>query len=66
MMNVDLIFKIAGIGILVSVLHTVLSRSGKEEYAYLATLAGVVIVLTMVIKLISNLFDNVKTIFQLY
>lgn len=65
-MNVDLIFKIAGIGILVSVLHTVLARSGKEEYAYLATLAGVVIVLTMVINLISNLFDNVKTIFQLY
>lgn len=65
-MSVDLIFKIAGIGILVAVLHQVLARSGKEEYATMATLAGVVIALMMVIDLISKLFDNVKTIFQLY
>ncbi len=65
-MSVDIIFKIAGIGILVAVLNQVLSRSGKEEYATMATLAGVVIVLMMVIDMISKLFDNVKTIFQLY
>ncbi|SDY48207.1 stage III sporulation protein AC [Proteiniborus ethanoligenes] len=65
-MNVDLIFKIAGIGIVVGILHTVLEKAGKEEYAYIVTLAGVVIVFTMVINLISKLFDSVKTIFQLY
>ena len=65
-MNVDLIFKIAGIGIVVGILHNVLAKIGKEEYAHIATLVGVVIVLTMVINLISKLFDNVKTIFQLY
>jgi len=65
-MNIDLIFKIAGIGIVVGILHTVLSKVGKEEYAHAVTLAGVVIVLTMVLTLISQLFDSVKTIFQLY
>ncbi|HHV26226.1 stage III sporulation protein AC [Anaerosalibacter bizertensis] len=65
-MDVDLIFKIASIGILSAVLHTVLARSGKEEYAYLASLAGVIIVLGVVINLISKLFDNVKSLFQLY
>lgn len=65
-MNVDLIFKIAGIGIVVGILHTVLAKVGKEEYAYIVTLAGVVIVLTMVLNLISSLFDSVKTIFHLY
>ncbi|MTI48202.1 stage III sporulation protein AC [Sporosalibacterium faouarense] len=65
-MSVDLIFKIAGIGILVAVLNQVLDRSGKGEYATMVTLAGVVIVLMMVINMISKLFDSVKTIFQLY
>ncbi|MBE6082587.1 MULTISPECIES: stage III sporulation protein AC [Tissierellales] len=65
-MNVDLIFKIASIGILSAVLHTLLERAGKEEYAYLATLAGVIIVLGVVINLISKLFENVKSLFQLY
>ncbi|MBW4828820.1 MAG: stage III sporulation protein AC [Clostridiaceae bacterium] len=65
-MDVELIFKIASIGILSAVLHTVLARSGKEEYAYLASLAGVIIVLGVVINLISKLFDNVKSLFQLY
>lgn len=65
-MNVDLIFKIASIGILTAVLHTVLDRAGKEEYAYLTTLAGVVIVLGVLINLISKLFENIKTLFQLY
>ncbi len=65
-MNVDLIFKIASIGILTAVLHTVLDRAGKEEYAYLTTLAGVIIVLGVVINLIYKLFENMKTLFQLY
>lgn len=64
-MEVDLIFKIAGLGILTSVLHTVLSRAGKEEYAYITTLLGVVIALSMVINLVSKLFDNVKVLFKL-
>ena len=59
-MDVDLIFKIAGIGMVTAVLHTVLAKSGKEEYAYLTTLVGVVIVLGVVINLVSKLFDNVK------
>lgn len=65
-MDVNLIFKIASIGILSAVLHTVLARSGKEEYAYLASLVGVIIVLGVVINLISKLFDNIKSLFQLY
>ncbi|WP_099188108.1 stage III sporulation protein AC [Tepidibacter mesophilus] len=64
--NVDLIFKIGGIGILLSILHTVLTRAGKDEWAYIANLTGVVLVLMMVIKEISNLFNAVKTMFNLY
>ncbi|SHH08960.1 stage III sporulation protein AC [Tepidibacter thalassicus] len=64
--NVDLIFKIGGIGILLSVLHSVLQKAGKEEWAYAANLVGIVLVLTMVIKEVSNLFDAVKTMFNLY
>lgn len=65
MMGVDLIFKIAAIGILVSVLHQVLVRAGREEQAMLTTLAGLVVVLLMVIGEISYLFETVKTIFDL-
>ncbi|MCR4397425.1 MAG: stage III sporulation protein AC [Firmicutes bacterium] len=65
-MNVDLIFRIAGIGIIVSVLHTVIKQAGKEEYAWLATLAGIVIVLSMVIQVINQFFETVKTMFRLY
>ncbi len=64
--NVDLIFKIAAIGILVAVLNQVLIRSGREEQAMMTTLAGIVVVLFMVIQLISDLFATVKTMFQLY
>lgn len=64
-MGVDLIFKIAAIGILVSVLNQVLIRSGREEQAMLTTLAGLIVVLLMIIKEISNLFNTVKTIFNL-
>lgn len=64
-MSVDLIFKIAAIGILVSVLNQVLVRSGREEMAMMTTLAGLVIVLLMVINLISELFSSVKEVFNL-
>ncbi|MFZ5966260.1 MAG: stage III sporulation protein AC [Bacillota bacterium] len=65
-MNIDLIFKIAAIGILVTVLNQVLVHSGREEQATMTTIAGIVIVLLMVIQLINNLFTTVKTMFQLY
>ena len=64
-MGVDLIFKIAAIGILVSVLHQVLLRAGREEQAMLTTLAGLIVVLLMIIGEISYLFETVKTIFNL-
>ena len=64
-MSIDLLFKIAGIGILVAVLHQVLSKAGREDQAMMTTLAGLVIVLTMVIQEISNLFNTVRTIFDL-
>ena len=64
-MNVDLLFKIAAVGILVAVLHQVLCRAGREEQAMMTTLAGLIIVLTMVIKEVSNLFTTVRTMFNL-
>lgn len=64
-MNVDLIFKIAAIGILVSVLNQVLTRSGRDEQATMTTLAGLVVVLMMVVREIAALFTLVKTLFQL-
>ena len=64
-MDIDLLFKIAGIGILVAVLNQVLSKAGREDQAMMTTLAGLVIVLTMVIKEISTLFDSVRTMFGL-
>ena len=64
-MDVNLIFRIAAIGILVSVLNQVLSRSGREEQATMTTLAGLVVVLTMVVEQISELFELVKRLFGL-
>jgi len=64
-MDVDLIFKIAGIAIIVSVLHSVVKQAGKEEYAWLITLTGVVVVLSMVSKLIWDFFSTIKVMFQL-
>lgn len=62
-MNVDLIFKIAAIGILISVLNQVLTRSGRDEQATMTTLAGLVVVLMMVVQQISELFEMVKDLF---
>lgn len=64
-MDVDLIFKIAAIGILVAVLNQVLSRAGRDEQAMMTTLAGLVVVLMMVVREISSLFELVKDLFQL-
>ncbi len=64
-LSIDLLFKIAAIGILVAVLHQVLVRAGREDQAMMTTLAGLVIVLTMVIQEISTLFNTVRTIFDL-
>ncbi|MDR2421503.1 MAG: stage III sporulation protein AC [Oscillospiraceae bacterium] len=62
-MNVDLIFKIAAVGILVAVLNLLLSRSGREEQALLTTLAGMVVVLVIIVREISGLFDTIKDLF---
>lgn len=64
-MGVEFIFKIAAIGILVSVLNQVLVRAGREEQAMLTTLAGLIVVLLMIINEISYLFDTIKSIFNL-
>lgn len=64
-LEVDMIFKIAAIGIIVAVLNQVLIRSGREEQAMMTTLAGLIVVLMMLIGEISNLFDTVKSVFEL-
>ena len=63
-MEIDLIFKIAAIGIIISILNQVLSRSGREEQATMTTLAGLIVVLMMVAQKISELFDLVKSLFD--
>ena len=64
-MDVDLIFKIAAIGIVVAVLNQVLSRAGRDEQAMMTTLAALGVVLMMVVQEIASLFDMVKTLFRL-
>lgn len=64
-MEIEIIFKIAGIGILTAVVGQILKNSGKDDISTLATLAGVVIVLFMVIEMISDLFSSLKTMFNL-
>ena len=64
-MEIDLIFKIAAIGIIVAVLNQLLVRSGREEQALMTTLAGLVVVLMILVQEISDLFDLIKSLFQL-
>lgn len=64
-MNVDFIFKVAAIGIVVAVLNQLLQRSGREEQAMMTTIAGLIVVLMMIVTEISNLFDTIKSIFNL-
>ena len=63
-MEIDLIFKIAAVGIIVSILNQVLVRSGREEQATMTTLAGLVVVLFIVVQKIAQLFDLVKALFH--
>ncbi|MDY3928780.1 MAG: stage III sporulation protein AC [Clostridia bacterium] len=63
-MNVDLIFQIAGVGIIVAVLNQLLIRAGREEQALLTTIAGLVVVLFIVTKEIGELFETIKIIFK--
>lgn len=66
MIQVDLLFRMAGLGVVVAVIHQVLTRAGREELATLTTVVGVVIALFMVVELIAQLLSSVKSIFQLY
>ena len=63
-MEVDLIFKVAAIGIIVSVLNILLSRSGREEQALMTTLAGLLVVLVTIVREISELFDMIRSLFR--
>lgn len=64
-MGVEIIFKIAAVGIITAIVNQILKYSGKEEISTLSTLAGLIIVLLMVVGLISDLFETVKTLFSL-
>lgn len=64
-MNIDLVFKIAGVGMIVAVLNQLLTRAGREEQALLTTIAGLVVVLLILSQEIGNLFDTIKNIFDL-
>lgn len=66
MVEVDLLFKLAGLGIVVAVLSQVLNRAGREELGTLVTVVGLVIALFLVINLVSDLFSSLKSIFALY
>jgi len=65
-LDIDLIFRIAAIGILIAVLNQLLNRAGREDIATMVTIAGLILVLLMVIDLVGGLFENVKRIFNLY
>lgn len=66
LLNVDMLFKLAGIGILIMVFTQVLNQAEKKEQAQLLTLAGVVIVMIFIVKLIGDLFNTVRSIFHIY
>lgn len=63
-MEIDIIFKIAAIGIAIAVLNQVLIRAGREEQAMMTTLAGIIVVLCMIIQMVCDFFETVKTLFQ--
>lgn len=65
-MDIDFVFKIAAIGLLTSVLSQVLSRAGREDFATLAALSGLVVVLMMVVNMLGEFFTDVRAVFQLY
>lgn len=63
-MDIDIIFKIAAIGIAIAVLNQILIRAGREDQAMMTTLAGIIIVLVLIVQMVSEFFDTVKTLFQ--
>ena len=63
-MDIDIIFKIAAIGVAIAVLNQILIRAGREDHAMMTTLAGIIIVLFLIIDMISEFFETVKTLFQ--
>lgn len=65
MTDIDLIFRIAAIGLVVAILHTVLQKAGRDELGHLTVLVGVIVVLLSVIRLVRELFDTVRTLFRL-
>lgn len=65
LLDITLIFRIAAVGIIIIIMDKILKSSGKDDFAVVTNLAGIVIILIMVINLISKLFDAVKTMFQL-
>ena len=66
MISIDIIFKIAAIGLLIAIISQVLKKSDRDDIATLVSIAGLIIVLTMIISMVSELFDNIKNIFYLY
>lgn len=64
-MDIEIIFKVAAVGLIVAVLNQLLSRSGREEYTMITTLAGLIIVLMMVVPYISSLFGYIRSVFDL-
>lgn len=65
-MDIDIIFKIAAVGLITAIINQILKKSDKDEIATLVTLAGLVIVLIMIINMIGQLFDTLKTVFGMY
>ncbi len=64
-MDINILLKIAGVGILIAVVHQILSKAEREDQAMMTSLAGMIIVLTMVVKEIGSLFETVRTVFDL-
>lgn len=64
-MDISFLFKIAGIGLIVTVLHQMLSKAGREEYATLTVLTGIIVIIAMLIPQLATLFDEIKSIFSL-
>lgn len=65
-MDIDIIFKIAGVGVVAAMINMILRKSDKEEIAQIVTLAAVVICLLMIVDMIAGLFDSIRSIFRLY
>ena len=65
-MNIEILFRIAAVGILVAILNQLLNKAGKEDIALLTTIAGLIVVLLMVVDMIAGLFETIKRVFGFY